>query len=69
MMFRMGRADQLAVARAVQGGIREPLCRGSIGLSTDEQWPDFRPGLRVYLFHPHSWDSVTLERSQQQLTK
>jgi hypothetical protein len=35
--------------------IRQPLCRGSIGLSTDESWPAIHPAKRVYLFAPQPW--------------
>jgi hypothetical protein len=35
--------------------IRQPLCRGSIGISTDESWPALRPAGRVYLFAPQPW--------------
>jgi len=35
--------------------IRQPLCRGSIGISTDESWPEVNPVARVYLFAPRPW--------------
>ncbi len=35
--------------------IRQPLCRGSLGLSTDESWPALHPAGRVYLFAPQPW--------------
>lgn len=59
MFFRMtpGR-------RAIRSGwtypVREPLCLTSAGLSTDEAWPALGPGLRLYVFHPRSWDTGAL---------
>ncbi len=35
--------------------VRQPSCRGSLGLSTDESWPEVNPAARVYLFAPHPW--------------
>ena len=48
--------------------VREPLCRGSIGLSTDESWPGGdateasaqRTAQRVYLFSPKPWQPAQL---------
>jgi hypothetical protein len=44
--------------------VREPLCRRSLGVATDEPWmaPDFVDGKRVYIFAPLPWteDQVTL---------
>jgi hypothetical protein len=63
MFFRMGgptatRAD----APRSQQTIAEPLCAGSVGLSTDEAWPAVRPTQRVYLFHPGPWPKDSLAR-------
>jgi len=56
MFFRMGGpAATRATATRSQSVIAEPLCSGSIGLSTDEAWPSVRPNQRVYMFHPGSW--------------
>jgi hypothetical protein len=35
--------------------VREPLCGGSIGLSTDESWPQVPAASRIYLFAPRPW--------------
>ena len=35
--------------------VREPLCRSSVGISTDESWPHLRAAGRVYLFAPRPW--------------
>ena len=54
MFFRMGRNESKGMA------IRVPVCPSSIGLSTDEKWPERRPrGLRnasrIYVFNPQAW--------------
>lgn len=35
--------------------VREPLCRSSVGISTDESWPEVSATGRVYLFAPKPW--------------
>jgi hypothetical protein len=65
MEFRMGgpRARAFAASThpryALRYPISEPLCRGSLGLSTDEPWPasisSLNPSTRVYLFAPRPW--------------
>jgi hypothetical protein len=56
MFFRMGGPSAIrATASRNQSVISEPLCSGSIGLSTDEAWPAVRPNQRVYMFHTGSW--------------
>jgi hypothetical protein len=63
MFFRMGGPSAArATAPRSQSVIVEPLCSGSIGLSTDEAWPSVRPDQRVYLFHPGSWTKNDLVR-------
>jgi Protein of unknown function (DUF3142) len=55
MVFRMG-ADQHRVRRYLaQDDFRAAACRHSLGISTDEPLPTFRPGRRLYVFHPHTW--------------
>lgn len=50
MMFRMGKGEYAPVR-----DFERPLCRSSVGLSTDE-WPARVPrGRRLYIFHPRSW--------------
>lgn len=60
MEFRMGGPRGLAlVGIHPHYPITEPLCRTSLGLSTDEPWPaslsTLKPSTRVYLFAPRSW--------------
>lgn len=68
MMFRMG-IDRANIQRALASGddFREPLCRTSIGVSTDEPWPEMRPGRRVYVFNPHSWTPTSFQAVEQRL--
>ena len=55
MMFRMG-PDRAAVEEALAAGdFREPLCRHSVGISTDEPWPTIFHSRRVYIFSPKPW--------------
>lgn len=70
MLFRMGPSERAAIVEAAaNGGLREPLCQMSVGLSTDESWPEMRllAHRRIYLFRPRSWDAETLARYQQRL--
>ena len=61
MEFRMGGPRTLAFTGTARThyAITEPLCRTSLGLSTDEPWPAslsaLNPSTRVYLFAPRPW--------------
>lgn len=68
MLFRMGIDDE-AVRGALARGrdFREPLCRGSYGLSTDEPLPKLAPGRRLYLFHPRPWTEDALQDFRRRL--
>ena len=72
MLFRMGadRADILQ-SLAVGEDFREPLCRGSVGVSTDEPWPTPLPasllGRHVYVFHPQAWSQQSFAAVQRRL--
>ena len=77
MLFRMG-VDRENILRALAAGddFREPLCRSSIGVSTDEPWPEISSasgarwsvGRRVYVFNPHPWTKASFEAVQRKLT-
>lgn len=54
MFFRMGRNESRAMP------VTSPVCRTSIGLSTDEPWPAPRAA-RTYVFNPHSWTQADYE--------
>ena len=68
MMFRMG-IDRGNIVRALDGGddFREPLCRTSVGISTDEPWPQPLLGRRIYIFNPHPWTSTTFDAVERRL--
>jgi hypothetical protein len=60
MFFRMGRNESKNMS------VNAPGCSHSIGLSTDEPWPVYRPvGLRssarIYVFNPHAWTKSAYE--------
>jgi hypothetical protein len=59
MLFRMG-VDDAAVRRhlAAGGDFASPLCRSSLGLSSDEPWPRLPAGRRLYVFHPAPWTAA-----------
>jgi len=69
MLFRMG-ADRADIMQSLALGedFREPLCRGSVGVSTDEPWPA-PPLLRrhVYVFHPRAWTAESFAAVQRRL--
>jgi Protein of unknown function (DUF3142) len=66
MEFRMGGPRALAFTSTTRPrySITEPLCRTSLGLSTDEPWPPslaaLNPSTRVYLFAPRPWRPAEL---------
>jgi hypothetical protein len=60
MFFRMGPEHPPAALVGWNYPVREPLCRGVAGVSTDEAWPELKPGTRLYVFHPRSWNMVAL---------
>ena len=66
MMFRMEPDRRRAPADEYDFAIREPLCRGAVGVSTSEPWPARVHGKRVYVFADEGWrgeNPAQLERS------
>jgi len=57
MFFRMGGSPGGAKSGYP---LREPLCRGSEGIATDESWPQIRTGERIYVFAPRPWTTAQL---------
>ena len=56
MFFRMGGPAAIRAIRPKNAAlVREPVCSGSVGISTDETWPAIHSRQRVYVFHPGSW--------------
>jgi hypothetical protein len=43
-------------------GVHEPLCGGSVGVSTDEPWmaPELKTRKQVYVFAPRPWNKGQL---------
>ena len=68
MLFRVG-ADRAEITQSLAWGrdFREPLCRSSVGVSTDEPWP--APLLRrhVYVFHPQAWTRESFAAVERRL--
>ena len=55
MMFRMEPDRHRASPGLDDFKVREPLCRNSTGVSTDEPWPSNLAGKRIYIFPDHGW--------------
>lgn len=70
MLFRMG-VDRANIVSQLQRGhdFSEPLCRNSIGVSTDEPWPETLLRRNIYVFNPHSWDAASFAAVQRKLTQ
>ena len=68
MLFRMG-IDRGTIMHALETGadFREPLCRSSLGVSTDEPWPDSLLGRRIYVFNPYPWNERTFQAVERKL--
>jgi Protein of unknown function (DUF3142) len=63
MLFRMGVDDRNIRSRLARGeDFASPVCRSSLGVSTDEVAPNISGagvyGRRIYLFHPRSWTAA-----------
>jgi hypothetical protein len=60
MFFRMGRNESKSMP------VTAPICRNSLGVSTDESWPARRPG-RIYIFNPKPWTEAEYELAIKRL--
>jgi hypothetical protein len=69
MMFRMGVESRLLENRSLGDLIREPLCSGSVGVSTDEKWPNDINGRRIYVFHVQPWTQESLNQTMGRMEK
>src|SRR5208283_4201241 len=69
MLFRMG-VGQGEVSRFLRSGkeFREPVCRGSVGISVDEPWRELPAGRRVYVFSPRPWMKRSFQEISSQLS-
>jgi hypothetical protein len=57
MFFRMepGRTPRDPASYPASYPVREPLCMGSVGVSTTEPWPEDLAGKRIYVFPDNGW--------------
>jgi len=62
MLFRVGPDRDQVFFHLEKGGDFAPICRRSIGISTDEGRPRLPPGRRLYLFHPGPWSEGALRK-------
>jgi Protein of unknown function (DUF3142) len=64
MLFRMG-PDGPSILFRLQsrGDLKEPLCRMSVGISTDEYAPHLATGRRLYIFDVNGWTKAAFERT------
>jgi len=67
MFFRMEPDRRRAASSLEDFQIREPLCQGSIGVSTTERWPSERVGKRMYVFSDRGWQVDRLEAVERQI--
>jgi hypothetical protein len=67
MFFRMEPDRRRAPTNADGFEIREPLCRGSIGVSTREHWPSAMGQKRVYVFPDKGWGDESLAKLEERL--
>jgi len=58
MFFRMGPDHPPSDTPGWDYPIREPLCKKSAGVSSDEAWPKLDPGTRLYIFHRGPWNNI-----------
>lgn len=67
MLFQMGADDARIRSFLANGGDwREPLCKGSYGVSIDEPLSvSFKPNRRFYYFKSKSWEKSDLEKLNQ----
>ena len=56
MLFRMGAGTNEVVGQLSSGrDFRTSICRGSLGVSTEERWASLPGGRRLYVFHNRPW--------------
>ncbi len=56
MLFRMGAGTNETVSYVASGrDFHAPVCRDSLGISTDERWASLPTGRRLYVFRPKPW--------------
>ena len=70
MLFRMG-TGQNEVTSWIRSArdFSAPVCRDSLGISTDEPWKSLPSGRRVYAFSPKPWDQGSLDALNWEIHK
>lgn len=62
MLFRMGPdAADVRLLLAKGGDFNLPVCRESVGISTDEATPALPSGRRRYIFRPEGWSQAAVQ--------
>lgn len=69
MFYRMGPERTRVRETTWNYPVHEALCAGRAGLSTDEVWPQLKPGERLYIFHPGTWSRESLHDLEQVLNR
>ncbi|MGH9449214.1 MAG: hypothetical protein ACRD11_01615 [Terriglobia bacterium] len=70
MLFQMGSGGPSILLRfQAMGDFDEPLCRKSVGISTDEFAPRLPPGRRLYIFDPNGWTKAAFESAMARVKK
>jgi len=60
MLVRMGAGTNEVVGQLSSGhDFRASICRGSLGVSTDERWASLPSARRLYVFNDHAWTELT----------
>ena len=67
MYFRMGPEHRVTDEPGWTYPVRESLCVGRAGVSTDEAWPKLSKDTRVYVFHPRPWSEVARNNVERYL--
>ena len=66
MLFRMGAgAREVSLHLSGGGDFRAPVCRQSLGVSTDEPLSNLPAGRRLYIFSPRGWTPGTAQLASQ----
>jgi len=68
MLFRMGGDSRFKKEPGWNYEPTAPLCKTSVGVSTDEAWPAITDSTRIYVFHPRAWNPVALENLEKLIT-
>jgi len=69
MLFSMGKEEvPIRQYLGAVGRFPEPLCRGSLGISTGEPWPDIAGNrTRVYVFNANAWTPAAADGLRSKL--